>query len=803
MKIPKNALLILILAIASVTPILSGSGQVEVISHQKLADGLLVETRSGELRLRPIADDIVRVSFTAEDHFSDRESLVVVKQPGRDVKWSVQENEKSVSLVLDEITVEVDRSTGALTFKDSQGSIVLSEGDRSLKQTRIAGEKLYSARQEYNFQSGEALYGLGQFQDGHINWRGKKVLLVQANKISVNPFLISTKGYGILWDNYSRTIFDDTNGDSGAVSAGSFWSEAGDGLDYYFVYGPELDQMISGYRELTGHAPLYPKWAYGYFQSKNRYQSWDEIIDVVTEYRDRKIPLDTIVLDYKYWGDLGWSAFLFDETASFGSPAENIQDIHDLAAHLMISIWPKVGKGSPVGKELEEKGLILDPLFVKTPPNAVLHDVYSEEAREIYWRHAKEGIFDQGIDAFWMDGTEPEFDTTNTQRGTEIKLKLARTCSLGPISKYLNTYSLMDTRSIYQNWRKTGSEKRVYILTRSTFAGQQHYAASTWSGDITATWEVFKNQVPAGLNFCMAGVPYWTTDIGGYWLTPKDLIKGGGGVTTGYRELYVRWFQYGAFCPIFRSHGEHVPREVWRFGEPGEMTYDTLVKFDNLRYRLMPYIYSVAWMVTDQNYTMMRGLAMDFRQDKNVFDAGDQFMFGPAILVNPVTEPMKDGKSVGREVYLPQCAGWYDFWTGKRLDGGKSIRVNVPLSTMPLYVKAGSIIPMGPFIQYATEKTDPLEVRVYPGADGSFNLYEDENDNYNYEKGVYSTIEFIWDDSEKALTIGPRQGSFPGMKEKRAINIVIVRDGHGVGVEPVETPDKAVSYDGRPVKLEF
>ncbi len=800
--IARVALLAVLLGLALVKPDILMSRPLDPAGYEKLGDGLLVKTRSGGLKIEIVADDVIRVT-SAADGIIERESLVVLPLKHAGVHWDVEERDGSALIKTRLLTVKVDLDSGALVFEDRDGSVLLAEGKRTIKPVRIMGEMSYKVSQAFHFQKGEALYGLGQFQGGRMNWRGEKVPLVQANKTSVNPFLVSTKGYGVLWDNYSKTVFEDSKAGPDGASEGSFRSEAGEGLDYYFIYGPEMDRVISAYRGLTGHAPMYPKWAYGYFQSKNRYQSWDEIIEVIREYRDRGVPLDAVVLDYKYWGDLGWSAFLFDEEAGFGNPEERIREIHDMNARLMISIWPKVGKETPVGRELVEKGLDLDPALIRATPNAVMHDAYDEAAREVYWRHARAGIFDRGVDALWMDGTEPEFITTGTRLETELTIKLARSCALGPISKYLNTYSLMDTMNVYRSWRDTKEEKRVFILTRSAFAGQQRYAASTWSGDITATWEVFKKQIPAGLNFCMAGIPYWTTDIGGYWLSPRDLLHGQGKITPAYRELYVRWFQYGAFCPIFRSHGQHVPREVWRFGEPGDPSYDALVDSDNLRYRLMPYIYSVAWMVTNEGYTMMRALAMDFRRDPKAYDIGDQFMFGPAILVSPVTEPMKNKGSSRRAVYLPESAGWYDFWTGKRSDGGQRVEARSTLSTIPLFVRAGSIIPMGPYIQYAEEETDPIEVRVYPGADASFTLYEDENDNYNYEKGAYSTIEFSWNNSENVLTIWPRRGDFPGMKEERRVNVVMVRPGSGAGVEPEKFPDLSVTYKGSPLRLEF
>jgi alpha-D-xyloside xylohydrolase len=432
-----------------------------------------------------------------------------------------------------------------------------------------------------------------------------------------------------------------------------------------------------------------------------------------------------------------------------------------------------------------------------------IYDAYGLWAGDIYWKHLKKNIFDKGMAGFWMDATEPETGMTWTPGMSEGAIKRLKKCELGTMARYLNTYSLVSTRPVYEGQREATSDKRVYILTRSAFAGQQRYAATTWSGDIMATWPVLKKQIVAGLNFCMAGIPYWTTDIGGFFTERNLIARSNRHEDPDYRELYVRWFQYGAFCPIFRSHGTNTPREVWRFGEPGDVTYDTLVKFDNLRYRLMPYIYSLAWKVTSGDYTIMRGLAMDFRSDPKVYNIADQFMFGPALLVNPVTAPLKEMTGPVREVYLPESAGWYDFWTGDKHEGGRTITAPAPLSTMPLYVKAGSIVPMGPFIQYAAEKSDPIELRVYPGADAVFTLYEDENDNYNYENGMYSTVEFKWDDSEKALTMGERKGGFPGMKKGKTINVVIVGPGHGAGLEPEDDPDKTVTYTGKRVTLNF
>jgi alpha-D-xyloside xylohydrolase len=799
-----TCLIALVLCVALGWAVSTQGGTTAVTQDIKDDTGRVISLPRGKLKLTAVSDSVIRVQYTPKEFFSGRDSLVVLEPNGGPATWEDEEGTGNFTLSTGMIRVDVDRGTGALTFKDRNGKVILSEGARSADPARVMGEQVFQVRQEFKFQNGEALYGLGQFQNGYMNYRGRELALVQANTTAVNPFLVSTRGYGILWDNYSKTEFKDGKIKSDGSSIGQFWSQVADGIDYYFIYGPGLDQVVSGYRELTGRAPLFPKWAYGYFQSKERYKSFKELIEVVAEYRRREIPLDTIVLDWQYWGDLGWNPLKFDQSGPFKDPAARIRDVHDLDAHIIISIWPNVTDKSEVHQELADSGYLFKkrPMTIDIFDRSHIYDAYNEKARKIYWKHVKKNIFDMGMDGFWMDATEPETGLTWTPAVSEGSIKRVGTCELGTMARYLNTYSLMATSAVYNGQRRESSDKRVYILTRSAFAGQQRYAATTWSGDIIATWPVYKKQIAAGINFCMAGIPYWTTDIGAFFTNvPGRRTKKHD--DPDYRELYVRWFQYGAFCPIFRSHGTNTPREVWRFGDPGDVTYDTLVNFDKLRYRLMPYIYSIAWMVTNDGYTMMRGLAMDFRDDPNVYNINDQFMFGPAFLINAVTAPIKKTKTESRKVYLPECAGWYNFWTGKRSGGGQTIEAYAPLSIIPLYVRAGSIVPMGPFIQYASENSDPIELRIYPGADGRFTLYEDEDDNYNYEKGIYSTIDFRWDDSARTLAIGDRKGSFPGMLKSRSFHVVILRPGNGAGMMPVEKPDKVLSYDGRQLSVGF
>jgi alpha-D-xyloside xylohydrolase len=805
----KIAALGILFAITAVSVCVSGAAA--AADYTRRPDGIVLNMKTGKLKIEVRAENIIHVLYSRTDSFPDRKSLVVLDSIGTAPEWSLKENGNVLTIVTKYISADVDRGTGAVTYRDDAGNVILREpdGGRTMTAANVSDENTWHAQQNFVLSADEAIYGLGQFQDGVMNWRGHDVLIAQANTISVVPFLLSTAGYGILWDNCSMSKFHD--GADGAW----LWSEVADAVDYYFVYGPDPDRVIAGYRKLTGPAPMFAKWAFGYFQSKEKYNTAAELLSVVKEYRDRGLPLDTIVQDWWYWGKYSWNAMKFDE-ANYPDPAATIDELHNkYHAHIMISIWPKFGEITDAYKDMASRGYLY-----KMPGAAEqgTYDAFNDGARQLYWKYANDGIFSKGMDAWWMDATEPEIASAKTQESTMASIRAAKRCALGTTARYLNAYSLMTTKGVYENQRKATDAKRVFILTRSGFAGQQRNAAATWSGDIEAEWGVLHNQISGGLNFGMAGIPYWTTDIGAFFVR-----YAGGGRNDEYKEMYVRWFQFGAFCPIFRSHGTHTPREIWRFGEPGTWAYDSLAKYDNLRYRLLPYIYSLAWRVTNDGYTIMRGLAFDFRNDPNVRGIDDQFMFGPAFLVNPVTRPMyhkeklnpiakmikdtksevevemmTDWKTKNRKVYLPAAAGWYDFWTGKRTGGGQTVDAPSPIDIMPLFVRAGSIVPMGPKLQYATEKpADPIELRVYPGADAEFTIYEDENDNYNYEKGIYATIPIKWNDAAGTLTIGDRQGKFPGMPESRTFEIVIVGENHGVGVEPSDKPDRTAAYSGK------
>ncbi len=742
----------------------------KVEAYEKLPDGIVATIPPGKLRVQICKSNVVHVVYSPRLPTPERKSLVVIRR-SYSSDWELNQHGRKLILSTSELRVYLDLEKGLLTFCDDSDNLILREGRRRMWPITVEGEETFNAEQEFLVSEDEGFYGLGQHA-GLFNYKGHTVTLIQRNWDVAIPFLVSSRGYGILWDNYSMTRVSSFRDEEGEKLV--WWSEVADTIDYYFIYGPELDRVIASYRWLTGEAPLLPRWAYGYWQSKERYRSQKEIVEVVKEFRKRGIPIDVIVQDWKYWGKYGWNAFKFDEEY-YPDPAKMVEELHSLNVHVMISIWPTFGPETEVFKEMTKRGYIC--------PGTLCYDPFNESARALYWEYIKKTFFDIGIDAWWLDATEPETGAGWSSFYTPFhKTRTA----LGSGARYLNAYSLMTTRAVYEGQRSV-SNKRVLILTRSSFAGQQRYAAVTWSGDIFHDWGTLREQIPAGLNFCLSGIPYWTTDIGGFFSGDPE--------SEAYREIFVRWFQWGTFCPIFRVHGTTYAKEPWRFGPEVEKI---LVRYIHLRYRLLPYIYSIAWKVTKEGYTIMRALVMDFREDPRVLDIDDQYMFGPAIMVSPVTLP----KTASRKVYLPKTpGGWYDFWTGERIEGGKTIEVNTPLDIIPLHVRAGSIIPMGPYLQYTEERpADPIELRIYRGADGTFEIYEDEGDNYNYEEGAYAIIPITWDEERGELSIGKRRGSFPGMLRERTFHVVWVRKGHGVGIEPSK-PDKVVHYRGEPITI--
>ncbi|MDD3737288.1 MAG: glycoside hydrolase family 31 protein, partial [Bacteroidales bacterium] len=750
---------------------------------------------------------IVRIVKWPEGQDFSKESLSVIMTPR---KTDLVIKQKGTELIArsKNLTVSLNLISGKISFMTPVSDLLLSESEAGAMFTGFndAGTNTFSAYQAFVLDGNEAIYGLGQQQNGKMIQRNLTLNMIQGNTDDYIPFFVSVKGYGLFWDNYSPTVFEDT------PEITSFKSDVGDCIDYYFMYGGSADGVIARMRDLTGQVPMFPLWTFGYWQSRERYKSQDELVGVVSKYRELGVPLDGIIQDWQYWGNnYLWNAMEF-LNADFYNPQKMVDDVHGMNARMIISIWNSFGPETKQYRELEKIGALMDfktwpmsgsdkwPPMLDYPSGVRPYDPFNPEARDIYWRYLNKGLFSFGIDGWWMDSSEPDhmdFKPADLDNKTY----------LGSFRKVRNAFPLMTVGGIYEHQRAVTSDKRVFILTRSAFAGQQRYASNVWSGDVTASWTALRNQISAGLNFSLSNIPYWNSDIGGFFLSGfrKKLDD------AEYRELYARWMQFGTFCPMMRSHGTDAPREIYQFGKKGDRVYDAIEKSIKLRYSLLPYIYSASWEVTANQSTMMRALVMDFPDDTKALDINDQYMFGKSLLVCPVTTSMyskdieEDFSVVGtRELYLPAGTDWYDFWTGERLTGGQKVKKDTPLDIIPIYVRTGSIIPFGPEVQYATEKKwDNLEIRIYEGANGSFTLYEDENDNYNYEKGVCSTIAFSWNNAKKTLTISDRKGSFPGMLTERKFNVMLVAKDKGSGAEKAEKFDKEIIYAGQKITIKL
>ncbi len=744
---------------------------------QQEADGAVFTMGTGTLRVQVCSASVIRVLYSATATFPKRTDFVVIKENWPAAQWTMQSSDDAVTLTTSLLKVTVTKKDGAINYAEASGGSLLEEASRRLTPEKVNGEDTYRAESFISiYGSHEGLYGLGQHQAGVWNYRGESVDISQENSNISVPLMLSSKGYGIFWNSMARSRFNNRFANYLYVS-----SEVADVIDYYFLYGPEFDKIIASYRELTGQVPMFGKWAYGFWQCKNRYKSQDEILGVASKYRELHIPVDNIVQDWFWWNRKG--EFVFNK--NYPDPKAMVDQLHSENFHLMISIWPFFEPGSTNYDYMQSKGWFVDKFKYAKPPYhtdaMAVYDATDPEARKYYWDLVNKGLFSIGADAWWMDTTEPETE------GQEENILLNHKLAAGSGNLYVNAYPLLDTQGVYQGQRSASDKKRVFILSRSAFSGSQRNGVTAWSGDINSDWLSFRRQVPAGLNFALSGIPYWTTDIGGFVFgSPAD---------PAFRELFVRWFQYGTFNPILRVHGTRNPdeNELWSYGPEAQRI---LVNFDRLRYRMLPYIYSLAWKTTSEAYTPMRPLVMDFRTDPRAQNIGNQFMFGPDLLVNPVTEPV----ATTRQVYLP-IAKWYDFWTGSVSAGGQTVNAIAPLDRLPLYVRAGSILPLGPEEEWSTQKpADPIELRIYRGANGDFTLYEDENDNYDYEKGVYATIPLHWDEAAHTLTIGDRKGQFPGMLENRTFRIVFVSENHGVGVNPADV-DKVLQYSGKQVSV--
>ena len=757
------------------------------------------------IRLTALESGAVRVTRTARDSFLDTPSDIVPH--AKPACYTFSETADCLRMDCGETVVEIGRERGSLRFYDQNRRLLLQEhakqpyqlAEKPVVRNRFATDTAlthtqsvdgvrasadasesyvdrtaYECKLSFDFDGKEALYGLGSHEEGYGNLRGRTRALYQHNMKAVVPVLVSTNGWGLLFDLGCLMIFHDD-------AEGSYlWADCADELDYYFMGGGSYPAVMRCYTQLTGQAALLPKYAFGYMQSKERYQDAEELIAVVREYRRRRVPLDVIVLDWRSWPEGQWGYKVFDSTR-FPDPKALTDTLHSLGAKLMISIWPSMqGDANQNLADMLQNGYMLG--------NRTIYDAFNPKARKLYWQQANEGLFQYGVDAWWCDCSEPFESDWHGMIKPEVHDRIRMNTQ--EAKKYLdpakiNLYSLLHSQGLYAGQRAATGQKRVVNLTRSSYAGQHRYATITWTGDVSSTWEVLRRHVPEGLNFCATGEPYWSTDIGGFfpmsggaWFGTGDFPKGVADL--GYRELYVRWLQYAAFIPVMRSHGTGTPREIWRFGEKGEPFYDAIEKAIRLRYSLLPYIYSLAADCTQNGMPLLQVPALAFAGDEALRRVDDQMMLGGNLLVKPVTHPMYYGPDAAKlepldtaiDVVLPECPAWYALDTEERFPGGRTITVNVPMDRIAVFVRAGGIMPTQPALQYTGEESNPpVTITVYPGADGAFTLYNDAGDGYGYEQGEYALIPLAWNDATGTLTLGRRTGAYPGMPEETTFTL--------------------------------
>lgn len=737
----------------------------KVLGWKKSKRGLLIKTSGGTLKLLPFINKTLKVQFGSVKNIETSKSFAVTRK-AEHIFFDVKENKQDLILTTPDYSVRVLKATSQIKVYDKSGKILIQES--SIGGKNAVKKNFVTVASIFQLNSDEALYGLGQFKDGVMNLRGKRRELVQMNTQAAVPVILSTNGWGMFWDNPSRTIFNDT--EKGMMFSSDFGSE----ISYYIFIGSKLDDLVCQYRNLTGVAPLLPQWALGYHQSRNKYATQSEVIAVSERMRKEKIPFNSIFIDYYYWGKYGTGSHRFDEKL-FPNFTEMVSDLHTkYNTKAVITVWPAFKPGTPNYEEMKQGGFLLDGVKAL---DAIVYDAFNPQAAALYWKQVAKYLVPTGIDGWFLDGPEPDNVPTFLQSNTFA----------GPAHNVRNLFPLVHSTTFYNGLLSVNSNKRPYILTRCAWASQQKNGTAIWSGDIGSSFDELKKQIPAGLNFVATGIPYWTTDIGGY--------SGGDPSDAKYQEIFTRWWQYGAFCPIFRSHGRRFPgdtkglNELWAFGPEVQKI---CLNFDDFRYRLLPYIYSLSGDVTLKNYTPMRLLAFDFPKDTQVLDIKDQFMFGPALLINPVTE----AEATKRTLYLPKGSNWINFWSGEMLKGGVTVNAEAPITQIPIFVKAGSIIPMSPSVQYADGKSaDPIELRVYPGENGQFELYEDDGETFNYKKAQFSRILIKWNEVSQTLTIGKRMGNFKGMLEKRNFHIIWVRKENGTSIAEAK-PDVIVNYSG-------
>lgn len=779
-----------------------------------------------QVKVEFYSPSIVRVLKTEVGSKANKKSYSVILKPEQMKNLKTVKTADGYEISSPYIKVNFNSQTGEIRFFDAQGNALLSDTKTTLeKRSDEANKGKWRIKQTFLLDKDEAVYGLGQLRDTHMNQRGRHITLWNNNTFIAIPYFTSEKGYGLYWDNAGKTYYDDD------AQGTSFTSEVGTAADYYFMYKDGTqDGVIASIRELTGQATMFPLWAMGYWQCRERYKTSDELAGVLDKYRELKIPTDAIVQDWQYWGcDSNWNAMRFmnpyyinkvgdpawdkylpkdmrkmkaQTTPRLKNPQEMVDYVHKNNAHLMITIWPDFGPWTDQYKELEKMNALLPFDTWPQKVSAKVYDVYNPKARDLYWRYLT-NLYSMGFDAWWTDSTEPDHfekagdENYQTYDGSWLSVK--------------NAFSLLHNKSIYEHQRAMkGNEKRSLQMTRSGYFGIQHYGTFSWSGDIIASWQEMKQQIPSGLNYTLCGIPFWNTDLGGffYWeyqQSPKN---------PALQELQTRWMQWGTFMPLMRNHcSSPMVSELYEFGKQGDWCYDAIVKAIKLRYRLLPYIYSTMGDCVQHSGSMMRALVMDYTADKKASRLNDEYLFGRNILVKPVSDPLYTWKSKDKKghliypdvkqaaapvnVYLPKGNKWFDFWDNTPYEGGQDIQRLCPIDIMPVFIKAGTILPFGPDVQYSNEKPwDELEIRVYPGDNGEFTLYEDEGNNYNYEKGKFSEIKFSWDEASHQLTIAPRKGSFKGMLASRKFHVVLVGENSGDGNLPMKAT-KTVDYNGK------
>jgi alpha-D-xyloside xylohydrolase len=896
---------------------------------EKQADGIAIPAGGGFVSVTVRTPDVFHVLYATDRSFFTHPSLSALPNLASLPKWELVTDANSAVVSTEHVTAKIDLNTGAVGFFNRGGELILAEmpDGRSLKPAEVQGEKTFHVRQRWQTNPDELLYGMGEMQLGFTVLNGWDLDFWQHNGTVVSPFLVSGKGYGILWDNPSFTRFGDLgkflaippedliddSGKAGALTTGSFaeenstlqhpttaptvevdrrgrrgfrreqsgtrwegslaptisgeyqfqtysngtvrvwldgklvidhfrqswlpwydvarlhmdagrhyaikvewsadgqgdqltlawkppvldraqqgtslWSEVGGGIDYYFCYGPSIDHVISGFRNVTGRANMLPDWALGFWQSRDHYSNQQQSIDAVAEFRRRQIPLDNIVQDWQYWPGASLEtvgSWAFDPKR-YPDPVGWTSAIHDQHAHLMISVWGWISAHSRPNNNYQEmlaKHYLLGVGGGEGSRTFV--DFFNAGAARLFWEQLNSEMFNKGIDAWWLDAAEPDI---SAKPSLDSMRTLMNPNGLGSGAKVLNAYPLMESKAVYTGQRESAPDRRVFILTRSGYPGMQRYSAVVWSGDSTSTWPAMRNQIMAGLGYSISGIPWWSMDIGGYQRPERFIDLSNPANKAEWDELNTRWFQFGTFVPIMRVHGQG-DREIYNFGDEAVRA---MTRYDKLRYALMPYIYSLAGDATQSDGTLMRPLVMDFPSDSSSCEIQDQYMFGPAFLVSPVYAY----KARTRQVYLPPGGLWYEFWSGAAKQGGQTVEADAPFDSMPLFIRSGSIVPTAPVVQYTGEKPhDPITLYIYGGQDGAFSLYEDEGSNFNYEKGAFSRIPMTWNDANQTLTVGKREGSFPGMLEQRTFNVIFVDSAKPAGFAFDAKADRSLKYVG-------